>query len=111
MELWVLLGLRELYGNIKELSTLYAYVAKDACRIALGQQNIAPYLGHIAPPILACFHDPDHRVRYFACESMYNVAKVGRRPLREAEYITSTILTFVPIIPAGSERRGTNLFQ
>lgn len=52
-----------------------------ATSIALGQQNIAPYLRSIAPPILACFHDPDHRVRYFACESMYNVAKVGARDL------------------------------
>lgn len=45
--------------------------------IALGTQNISTYLVTIAPPILACFHDPDQRVRYFACESMYNVAKVG----------------------------------
>lgn len=44
--------------------------------IALGQHHIAPYLGEMCPPILACFHDPDNRVRYFACESMYNVAKV-----------------------------------
>lgn len=47
------------------------------CSIALGTQNISTYLVTIAPPILACFHDPDQRVRYFACESMYNVAKVG----------------------------------
>lgn len=32
-------------------------------------------------PILACFLDTDSRVRYYACESLYNVAKVGRGAL------------------------------
>jgi len=32
-------------------------------------------------PILACFLDTDSRVRYYACESLYNVSKVGRGAL------------------------------
>ncbi|KAL9938951.1 hypothetical protein V8E36_001764 [Tilletia maclaganii] len=43
--------------------------------IALGVR-IAPYLEQIVPPVLACFADPDNKVRYFACESFYNIAKV-----------------------------------
>ena len=34
------------------------------------------YLEEIVPPVLACFSDQDARVRYYACESMYNIAKV-----------------------------------
>lgn len=30
------------------------------------------------PPVLLCFADQDSRVRYYACESMYNIAKVAR---------------------------------
>jgi hypothetical protein len=45
----------------------------------MGQRNLVMFLDDIAPPILASFHDADHRVRYFACESMYNVAKVELR--------------------------------
>lgn len=30
------------------------------------------------PPVLACFSDQDARVRYYACESMYNIAKVAK---------------------------------
>lgn len=30
------------------------------------------------PPVLVCFADQDSRVRYYACESMYNIAKVAR---------------------------------
>lgn len=30
------------------------------------------------PPVLACFDDIDARVRYYACESMYNIAKVAK---------------------------------
>ena len=32
----------------------------------------------IVPPVLACFSDQDARVRYYACESMYNIAKVAK---------------------------------
>ena len=32
----------------------------------------------LVPPVLVCFSDPDSRVRYYACESLYNIAKVAR---------------------------------
>lgn len=43
-----------------------------ATAIALGQ-DVAPFLGVIIPPVLACFQDPESRVRYHACESLYNM--------------------------------------
>lgn len=39
---------------------------------------MARYLDDIVPPVLACFADQDARVRYYACESMYNIAKVAK---------------------------------
>ena len=30
------------------------------------------------PPVLSCFTDQDSRVRYYACESMYNITKIAR---------------------------------
>lgn len=42
------------------------------------QEGVAPYLQEIVPPVLACFSDQDARVRYYACESMYNIAKVAK---------------------------------
>lgn len=42
------------------------------------QQEVARYLQEIVPPVLACFSDQDARVRYYACESMYNIAKVAK---------------------------------
>ena len=33
------------------------------------------------PPVLACFTDQDAKVRYYACESMYNIAKVAKGEL------------------------------
>ena len=41
-------------------------------------QEVARYLEDIVPPVLACFADQDARVRYYACESMYNIAKVAK---------------------------------
>lgn len=37
-----------------------------------------PLLQRIVPPILACFTDQDARVRYYAIESLWNVAKSTR---------------------------------
>ncbi|KAK8153127.1 vacuolar protein 14 C-terminal Fig4p binding-domain-containing protein [Phyllosticta citrichinensis] len=48
-----------------------------AASIALGS-DVARYLEEIVPPVLACFSDQDARVRYYACESMYNIAKVAK---------------------------------
>lgn len=48
-----------------------------AASIALGSE-VARYLEEIVSPVLACFSDQDARVRYYACESMYNIAKVAK---------------------------------
>ncbi|ETN42848.1 uncharacterized protein HMPREF1541_02006 [Cyphellophora europaea CBS 101466] len=49
-----------------------------AASIALGADAVAPFLSEIVPPVLACFTDQDARVRYYACEAMYNIAKVAK---------------------------------
>jgi len=48
-----------------------------ATAIALGSDCQA-YVPQLVPPVLACFADNDSKVRYYACESMYNLAKVAR---------------------------------
>ena len=37
-----------------------------------------PNLHDIVPPVLRCFTDADQRVRYYACEALYNIAKAQR---------------------------------
>ncbi|KDO24938.1 hypothetical protein SPRG_09582 [Saprolegnia parasitica CBS 223.65] len=39
------------------------------------------YLDLLMPPVLHCFDDPESRVRYYACESLYNIAKVARQDI------------------------------
>lgn len=51
-----------------------------AAAIALND-NLNNYLDVIINPILLCFNDQDSRIRYFACESMYNIAKVSKSNL------------------------------
>ena len=36
------------------------------------------HLPELVPPILASFQDQDPRVRYAACESLYNTVKIAR---------------------------------
>ncbi|KAJ8127020.1 hypothetical protein O1611_g6617 [Lasiodiplodia mahajangana] len=74
---------------IQQLCDEYAYAVHQpharnggliglaAAAIALGQE-LPRYLEIIVPPVLACFTDQDARVRYYACESMYNIAKVAK---------------------------------
>ncbi|CAM6095577.1 unnamed protein product [Calypogeia fissa] len=38
----------------------------------------AQHLDKIVPPVLNSFTDQDSRVRYYACEALYNIAKVSR---------------------------------
>ena len=55
-------------------------ISLAAVAIALGP-TVQLHLDSIVPPILACFVDQDSRVRYYACEAMYNVAKVARNAI------------------------------
>ena len=41
-------------------------------------QNCVHFLDTLLPPVLHCTDDPEARVRYYACESLYNIAKVSR---------------------------------
>ncbi|KAG9284230.1 hypothetical protein G9A89_002040 [Geosiphon pyriformis] len=52
-------------------------IALAAAAIALGP-DVPAYLDDIVPPVLACFGDQDSKVRYYACESMYNIGKVAK---------------------------------
>lgn len=61
--------------------SIYFYLALLVCTNNLWdkhKQELAKYLEVIVPPVLACFTDQDARVRYYACEAMYNIAKVAK---------------------------------
>jgi vacuole morphology and inheritance protein 14 len=44
-------------------------------------QHSRTYLPVLLPPVFHCFDDPEARVRYYACESLYNIAKVSRQSI------------------------------
>jgi vacuole morphology and inheritance protein 14 len=56
-------------------------IALAATAIGLSVQNSRHFLGVLLPPVLHCFDDPESRVRYYACESLYNIAKVSRQAI------------------------------
>eukprot|EP00808_Paulinella_micropora_P021266 g7775.t1 len=55
-------------------------IALAATSIAL-MQDAADYLEILIPPVLKCFDDPESRVRYYACEALYNMTKVARNAM------------------------------
>lgn len=41
-------------------------------------QDSGLYLKELIEPVLTCFNDSDSRLRYYACEALYNIVKVAR---------------------------------
>ena len=41
-------------------------------------QDSGMYVNDLVKPVLSCFFDSDSRVRYYGCESLYNIVKVAR---------------------------------
>jgi hypothetical protein len=41
-------------------------------------QDSCSYINQLVQPVIACFHDVDSRVQYYACEALYNIVKVAR---------------------------------
>ena len=41
-------------------------------------QDASNYVNELVKPVLSCFFDSDSRVRYYGCESLYNIVKVAR---------------------------------
>lgn len=48
-----------------------------SCGIGIGD-NIKEYITMLLAPILTCFEDHDARVRFYACEALYNIVKASR---------------------------------
>ncbi|KAF1768632.1 hypothetical protein GCK72_000444 [Caenorhabditis remanei] len=51
-------------------------IGMAASAIALGNKNGPPYTAKLVEPIIPCFLDADLQIRYYACESLYNIAKI-----------------------------------
>lgn len=48
----------------------------DCAPARVDYQATKLYLDALLPPVLHCLDDAESRVRYYACESLYNIAKV-----------------------------------
>ena len=48
-----------------------------AMAIVMGKDS-SHYVNDLVKPVLSCMDDSDSRVRFYACESLYNVTKVAR---------------------------------
>lgn len=79
-----------IYSIIQELSKNFCLsvnphrrkgglIGLAATGIGLMSQQLTPqYLEYLIKPVIHCFDDPEARVRYYACESLYNIVKVAR---------------------------------
>jgi vacuole morphology and inheritance protein 14 len=87
-------------NNTSMIQSIIAILSKDFCTsmnsnyrkggliglaaTAIGlMQNCVLFLDTLLPPVLHCTDDPEARVRYYACESLYNIAKVSRSYMLE----------------------------
>lgn len=70
--------LTELCYNGPGSAKMGAITALGSVSVALGPFAIAYFLKDIVTPIFATFRNTDARVRYYASESLYNIAKIAR---------------------------------
>lgn len=70
--------LTELTNGASNSAKMGAITALGSVSVALGSFAIAYFLEQIIKPVFATFRDTDARVRYYACESLYNIAKIAR---------------------------------
>lgn len=75
----------KIIGELTELTVsgtntgkMGAITALGSVSVALGSFAIAYFLEEIVKPIFVTFRDTDARVRYYACESLYNISKIAR---------------------------------
>ena len=85
-------------SNQPMIRSIIAVLSKDFCTsmnanyrkggligiaaVAIGLMHFNEvFLNELLPPVLQCFDDPESRVRYYACESLYNIAKVARNAI------------------------------
>lgn len=74
----ILNELTELTNGGTNAAKMGAITALGSVSVALGSFAIAYFLDEIIKPIFSTFRDIDARVRYYACESLYNIAKIAR---------------------------------
>lgn len=64
------------------------------------------YLDALLPPVLHCLDDAESRVRYYACESLYNIAKVRfDEPTGVMFRVLCLLISFSPSVGSYSYQR------
>jgi vacuole morphology and inheritance protein 14 len=96
LEIEALIKLLTESSNFGTINAIITVLSKDFCTsmnsnyrkgglvglaaTAIGLHSATNNFLHVLlPPVLHCFDDPESRVRYYACESIYNMAKVTRQ--------------------------------
>lgn len=74
----IIAELTDLANSGSTSARMGAITALGSVSVALGSFAIPYFLEEIVTPIFATFRDTDARVRYYACESLYNIAKIAR---------------------------------
>lgn len=55
-------------------------IAMAAITLGLGE-IVTDFFPLLLPPVISCFQDADPKVRFYACESLYNIIKVTREKI------------------------------
>lgn len=63
------------HGTTAKMGALTAFAG---VAVALGPMGIPYYLEQLVKPIFVAFRDTNARVRYYACELLYNISKIAR---------------------------------
>lgn len=67
----------ETQNSSSQYTRMGALMGLASCAIGVSN-DITNYIAVLLPPILNCFDDEDTRIRFYACESLFNIVKAAR---------------------------------
>uniref|UniRef100_A0A915HNH4 Uncharacterized protein n=1 Tax=Romanomermis culicivorax TaxID=13658 RepID=A0A915HNH4_ROMCU len=78
MELLTKQGWSSVYSVEAIIHQIAATLVKGKARIQFDAKMAVNYTNQLILPVLESFNDPDSRIRYYACEALYNIIKITR---------------------------------
>ena len=70
----------EAQNSSSQYTRMGALMGLASCAIGVSS-DISNYIVLLLPPILNCFDDEESRIRFYACESLYNIVKAARKEI------------------------------
>lgn len=103
----------DIFEGITDIATIRIakLMAYASIIISLGQSNSLQFANKIIPAMLPFFYDPNDLVRFYSCESLYNIAKILKGEILKYFNEVFDILCLVTVDPINNVRGAASILD